>query len=416
MPEHTRTTTPFDAASTANRVLEGVDLTGRRAVVTGASSGIGVETARALAGAGAEVTLAVRNPAAGKSTAADITATTGNSRLHVAALDLTDQSSVAEFTSAWQGPLHILVNNAGVMAAHETRTSEGWELQFATNHYGHFKLTTELHGALASEGARVVAVSSSAHLLSGVVFDDIHFRQREYAPWSAYGQSKSANVLFAVAASKRWAQEGITANALMPGAIPAPHRRRRGGAVAPGNPRSARAHVEDAAAGRCHLRSARRITPRGRRHGTLLRGLQRGRTPPGKRAARRLGPRARPGRGRAALEALHRRYPLITHWPATLAGQSHRNIAVPEIAVSNIAFSTGNNPNTGTGMSTGMPSAPRPPARESFLVSVPRDSIPAAGSPASGGSALACRLARQPGPPPAVRTRPRRAAAGTPRG
>lgn len=219
MPEHTRTTTPFDAASTANRVLEGVDLTGRRAVVTGASSGIGVETARALAGAGAEVTLAVRNPAAGKSTAADITATTGNARLRVAALDLTDQSSVAEFTSAWQGPLHILVNNAGVMAAPETRTSEGWELQFATNHYGHFKLTTELHGALASEGARVVAVSSSAHLLSGVVFDDIHFRQREYTPWSAYGQSKSANVLFAVAASKRWAPEGITANALMPGAI-----------------------------------------------------------------------------------------------------------------------------------------------------------------------------------------------------
>lgn len=219
MHEHTQHSNPFGADSTAAQVLEDVDLTGHRAVITGGSSGIGVETARSLAGAGAEVTLAVRNPTAGKTTAEDIVATTGNERVHVAALDLGDQSSVAEFTSAWDGPLHILINNAGVMAAPESRTAEGWELQFATNHFGHFALTTGLHRALAAEGARVVAVSSSAHLLSGIIFDDIHFQRREYGPWPAYAQSKSANVLFAVEASKRWADDGITVNALMPGAI-----------------------------------------------------------------------------------------------------------------------------------------------------------------------------------------------------
>ena len=216
----TRITTPFGFASTAAEVLDGVDLTGRRAVVTGGAACIGVETARALAGAGAEVTLAVRRREAGESTAEDIVATTGNKQVLVAALDLADQTSVRRFTAGWEGPLHILVNNAGVMAAPETRTPEGWELQFATNHFGHFTLATGLHGALAAAGgARVVSVSSSAHLRSPIVFDDIHFRERPYEPWSAYGQSKTANVLFAAEANRRWADDGITVNALMPGAI-----------------------------------------------------------------------------------------------------------------------------------------------------------------------------------------------------
>ncbi|GII61949.1 oxidoreductase [Sphaerisporangium krabiense] len=215
-----RVTTPFTASSTAAEVVAGVDLTGRRAVVTGGASGIGVETARALAGAGAEVTLAVRDTAAGERTAEDITATTGGERVLVARLDLTDPASVAAFTAAWDGPLHILVNNAGVMATPETRTPQGWELQFATNHIGHFALTTGLHRALArAGGARVVSVSSSGHLRSPIVFDDIHFRDREYEPWSAYGQSKTANVLLAVEATRRWADDGVTANALMPGGI-----------------------------------------------------------------------------------------------------------------------------------------------------------------------------------------------------
>lgn len=220
MTESTRITTPFTAESTAAEVVEGIDLTGRRAVVTGGASGIGIETARALAGAGAEVTLAVRDLDAGERTANDIIATTGNKQVLVAPLDLADQASVAAFTAAWDGPLHLLINNAGVMASPETRTPEGWELQFATNHLGHFALATGLHRALAAAGgARVVSVSSGAHLRSPIVFEDIHFRERAYEPWSAYGQSKTANVLFGVEATKRWESDGITVNALMPGGI-----------------------------------------------------------------------------------------------------------------------------------------------------------------------------------------------------
>ena len=220
MTGHMPIATPFTAESTAAEVIEGIDLTGRRAIVTGGASGIGIETARALAGAGAEVTLAVRNLAAGERTADDIIAATGNKQVLVAPLDLADRASVAAFTAEWDGPLHILVNNAGVMACPEARTAEGWELQFATNHLGHFALATGLHSALAAAGgARIASVSSSAHLHSPVVFDDIHFREREYEPWAAYGQSNTANVLFAVEASRRWAGDGITVNALMPGAI-----------------------------------------------------------------------------------------------------------------------------------------------------------------------------------------------------
>ncbi|MBE1485787.1 SDR family NAD(P)-dependent oxidoreductase [Plantactinospora soyae] len=220
MTASTRISTPFSADSTAAEVAAGVDLTGRRVIVTGGASGIGIETARTLADSGAQVTLAVRDVAAGERTAKDIVDTTGNQRILVAPLDLADPASVASFVASWDGPLHILVNNAGVMASPETRTPEGWELQFATNHLGHFALTTGLHRALASAGgARIVSVSSSGHLRSPVVFDDIHFRQRAYEPWSAYGQSKTANVLLAVEATRRWADDGITANALMPGGI-----------------------------------------------------------------------------------------------------------------------------------------------------------------------------------------------------
>ncbi|MFE1837417.1 SDR family NAD(P)-dependent oxidoreductase [Streptomyces sviceus] len=220
MTTSTRVTTPFHAGSTAADVIAGTDLTGRRAVVTGAASGIGVATARALAGAGAQVVLAVRDTAAGRRTAEDIKVTTGSEGVTVAFLDLTDPASVEAFVTAWQGPLHILVNNAGVMATPETRTSQGWELQFATNHLGHFALATGLHGALAAAGgARVVSVSSSGHLFSPVVFDDLHFTERPYDPWLAYGQSKTANVLFAVEAARRWSDDGIAVNALMPGGI-----------------------------------------------------------------------------------------------------------------------------------------------------------------------------------------------------
>ena len=181
---------------------------------------------------------------------AEIRESTGNGAVTVGAVDLSDLSSVAAFVRAWSGPLDILVNNAGVMAVPElTMSPSGHEMQFATNHLGHFALAVGLHDALAAAGdARVVSVSSGGHLRSPVVFDDIDFAFRDYDPFAAYGQSKTANVLFAVEATRRWADDGITSNALMPGAIfdtalGAPRRRRsrrRGGETA---------HAQDRRAG-----------------------------------------------------------------------------------------------------------------------------------------------------------------------
>lgn len=229
-----RITTPFGRHSTAAEVAAGIDLSGKRAIVTGAASGIGIETARALALTGAEVTLAVRNTDAGAQTAANITTTTGNQNIHVASLDLSDRESIAKFVATWNEPLHILINNAGVMALPEQHTPEGWEMQFATNHLGHFALALGLHKALAADGAaRIVSVSSSGHLISPVVFDDIHFAFRPYDPWLAYGQSKTANVLFAIGATAHWFGDGITANALMPGAIATNLQRHTGGIRTP---------------------------------------------------------------------------------------------------------------------------------------------------------------------------------------
>jgi NAD(P)-dependent dehydrogenase (short-subunit alcohol dehydrogenase family) len=209
-------TTTYGFETTAAEVAAGIDLSGKRVIVTGGSSGIGIPTARALADTGAEVTLAVRDTEAGQRTAADI-----DGDVRVARLDLADPASIRAFTDAWDGPLHVLVNNAGVMAIQElTLTPQGYEMQFATNHLGHFALALGLHDALAADGnARIVSVSSAGHLRSPVVFDDINFAFRPYDPWLAYGQSKTANILLAVEVTRRWADDGITANALMPGGI-----------------------------------------------------------------------------------------------------------------------------------------------------------------------------------------------------
>ncbi len=230
-----RITTPFGFHSTAAEVAAGVDLTGKRAIVTGASAGIGVETARALAGTGAEVTLAVRDTESGQRVAMGLMEATRNPAIFVRRLDLASQSSVHAFVAGWVDPLHILVNNAGIMALPALeRTGEGWEMQFATNFLGHFALTIGLRDALAAAGgARVVAVSSSANLISPVVFDDIHFDFRPYDPLVAYGQSKTANVLLAVEVTRRWAAQGIFANALNPGAIPTNLQKHTGGLKTP---------------------------------------------------------------------------------------------------------------------------------------------------------------------------------------
>jgi NAD(P)-dependent dehydrogenase (short-subunit alcohol dehydrogenase family) len=228
-------TTPFGFSSTAAQVAAGIDLMKKRAIVTGASSGIGIETARALAGAGAEVTLAVRKVDAGEKTAADIRASTGNPAVLVRYLDLSDQASVRTFVANWEGPLHILVNNAGIMALPALeRTGEGWEMQFATNYLGHFALTVGLHQALAAaHGARIVSVSSSGNLFAPVIFDDPHFDFLPYDPLVAYGQSKTACALLAVEATRRWAGDGIFANALNPGAIATNLQKHTGGLKTP---------------------------------------------------------------------------------------------------------------------------------------------------------------------------------------
>lgn len=227
--------TPFGFGSTAGEIVAGVDLAGKRIIVTGAASGIGVATARALAAAGADVTLAVRSIDAGSRVAAAIRHETGNANVRAGRLDLADQGSVTAFAAAWQGPLHVLINNAGIMALPALeRTQEGWEQQFATNHFGHFALTTRLHRALAeANGARVVLVSSSAHLLSPVMFDDPHFLFLPYDPFMAYGQSKTAGVLLAVALTRRWLDDGIVANALNPGAIATRLQKHTGGLKTP---------------------------------------------------------------------------------------------------------------------------------------------------------------------------------------
>jgi NAD(P)-dependent dehydrogenase (short-subunit alcohol dehydrogenase family) len=186
---------------------------------------LGAETARALASAGAQVTLAVRDLTAGRAAAAAITATIGYPAIDVRALDLADLGSVTAFASGWDGPLDVLVNNAGVMALPQLRHSPaGAELQFAVNHLGHFALSVGLHDALvAAGGARIVSVSSLVHLASPVVFEDLHFAARDYHPVLAYAQSKTANVLFAVEATARWAGDGIVVNALHPGVIRETH-------------------------------------------------------------------------------------------------------------------------------------------------------------------------------------------------
>lgn len=210
----------FGERSTALEVVDGLDLHGQTALVTGASSGIGVETARALAAAGASVVVAVRDTAAGERAAASIRASVGSADVRVVALDLSERESIRGLVDSWSGALHILVANAGIMHTPEMRTTDGRELQFAVNHLGHFALATGLRGALAAaDGARIVSVSSSGHGASGIRFDDLDFRRDAYDSGLAYGQSKTANVLFALEATRRWADDGIAASALMPGGI-----------------------------------------------------------------------------------------------------------------------------------------------------------------------------------------------------
>lgn len=226
--------TPFGFHSTAREVIEGVDLTGKRAIITGGAAGIGIETARALVNAGADVTLAVRRPDAAESIANELRKE-GRGTIDVRLIDLADITSVKAFAESWSEPLHILVNNAGIMALPERElTPQGWEMQFATNFLGHFALVLGLQEALVkAQGARIVSLSSNAVLLGPVVFDDINFDFRPYEPFAAYSQAKSACALIAVEITRRWADRGIFANALNPGAIATNLQKHTGGLKTP---------------------------------------------------------------------------------------------------------------------------------------------------------------------------------------
>ena len=220
-------TTPFGARSTAQEVVQGIRLQGRNAVVTGGASGLGLETSRALVSAGAALTLAVRNLSQGQAAADALRTQYPNAEVSIILLDLGDLVTVQAFAAAWLQagkPLDILVNNAAIMACPLARNAQGWEAQFATNHMGHFALTTALLPALlqaadATGDARVVCLSSSGHKIAGVDFDDIHYQRREYHKWNAYGQAKSAKALMALGLHLRYGTRGITANAVHPGGI-----------------------------------------------------------------------------------------------------------------------------------------------------------------------------------------------------
>jgi NAD(P)-dependent dehydrogenase (short-subunit alcohol dehydrogenase family) len=213
----------FGKDSTAEQVSEGIDLSGKRALVTGSSGGLGAETARVLALRGAAVTLTARDLPKGEAVAAEIRASTGNPDVDVMSVELTDFASVRAFAKEYlsrHAALQILVNNAGVMACPLARTADGYEFQFATNHLGHFLLTGLLAPALrAGAPSRIVNVSSRGHRFSPVVFEDLHFERRPYDKWASYGQAKTANVLFGVALERRLASAGVHAYGLHPGGI-----------------------------------------------------------------------------------------------------------------------------------------------------------------------------------------------------
>jgi NAD(P)-dependent dehydrogenase (short-subunit alcohol dehydrogenase family) len=219
-----RNAASFGAATTADEVLDGIDLGGKRVLVTGASSGIGQETARALAARGAEVILTARDVPKGEAVAQGIRESTGNPKVFVESVELGSLRSIRDFAQrflAKYDTLHVLVNNAGVMACPLAHTADGFEMQFGTNHLGHFLLTGLLLPALRKGApARIVSVSSRGHHIAPVDFDDPNFERRPYDKWQSYGQSKTANILFAVGLDRRLSPQGIRAVALHPGAIP----------------------------------------------------------------------------------------------------------------------------------------------------------------------------------------------------
>lgn len=215
--------TTFNAESTADEVLEGIDLTGKRVLITGSSGGLGKEAARAMAAKGAEVILAARNPEKLAAAQADIAASTGSDKVSTLVLDLASLAQVreaaAQFLSRYD-QLDMLINNAGIMATPFEKTKDGFESQFGVCHMGHFLFTCLVAPALVKAGnARVVNLSSGGHKIAPVNFEDPNYENRDYNNWESYGQAKTANVLFSVELDKRLAGQGVRSFAVHPGAI-----------------------------------------------------------------------------------------------------------------------------------------------------------------------------------------------------
>ena len=211
----------FGAKSTAAEVIDGIDLSGRLAVVTGGYSGVGLETVRALTGAGASVVVPARRADHAR------TALEGIENVEVDELHLDDLDSVRAFAERFLASgrkVDLLINNAGVMASPLFRVGPGWEGQFATNHLGHFALTNLLWPSLTDD-ARVVELTSAAHRITGIHWDDLHFERDPYDKWQAYGQSKTANSLFAVHLDELGSDRGVRAFAVHPGGIMTPLQR-----------------------------------------------------------------------------------------------------------------------------------------------------------------------------------------------
>lgn len=213
----------FGWASTADEVLAGKDLSGRTVFITGSNSGLGQETARAMAARGGHIIMAGRDQAKLDESVAAIHAAHPKAQLDTLTVDLTSLENIRAATSRARqrfGKIDILINNAGVMATPFTHTHDGFEMQFGTNHLGHFALTAELM-PLIERGhlKRIVNLSSRGHHMGPVNFDDPNFERRAYDPWASYGQSKTANILFTVGLEQHFAVLGIHAYAVHPGGI-----------------------------------------------------------------------------------------------------------------------------------------------------------------------------------------------------
>jgi NAD(P)-dependent dehydrogenase (short-subunit alcohol dehydrogenase family) len=214
----------FHAKSTAMEVVRGIDLSGKNVIVTGGYSGIGLETVRALASAGARVTVPARRPDVASEALAQVAG-----EIEIAAMDLGDVATVRKFADDYietGRKLDLLINNAGIMATPFGRVGKGWEMQFGTNHLGHMALALKLAPALQkADNARVVALSSTGHVRSDVIWEDPNYTARPYDKWEAYGQAKSANALFALGVDLLGRDIGVRAFSVHPGGIFTPLQR-----------------------------------------------------------------------------------------------------------------------------------------------------------------------------------------------